>query len=126
MKEDLAYLLEANTPVNRDPHYQDAAGFTPLHWAAYLGLTKTVWALSKSCSSYFGSVNYAGNTPAQLAAKMGHTLLAQEMSEMTVKRVSVKCSFVYSANIGVPLKYKDGVLIVNSMFQMQAGWIGKI
>lgn len=89
MKEDLAYLLEANTPVNRDPHYQDTAGFTPMHWAAYLGLSDTVWALSKSCSSYFSAMSYAGDTPAQLAAKFGHTLLAQEMSAKATVKVSV-------------------------------------
>lgn len=94
MQEGLSYLLEANSPVNRDPHYQDAAGWTPLHWAAHLGLTPTVRALLKSCSSYFGTVNYAGDTPAQLASMAGHTLLAQELSEMAVVKVSVLCNYI--------------------------------
>ncbi|XP_063850072.1 ankyrin-2-like isoform X2 [Scylla paramamosain] len=80
--EGMAYMLEANVPKNRDPHYQDDAGFTPMHWAAQLGRTATVRALSKSCCSYAGAVTYAGDTPAQLAERARHTLLAQELSSM--------------------------------------------
>lgn len=82
MRPGLAYLLEANTPVNRDPHYQDEAGLTPIHRAAELGLTQMVRALSKSTCSYAGAITYAGDTPAQLAERAGHTLLAQELSAM--------------------------------------------
>ncbi|MPC58140.1 Ankyrin-1 [Portunus trituberculatus] len=82
MRPGKAYLLEANTPINRDPHYQDEAGLTPMHRAAELGLTLMVRALSNFTCSYAGAVTYAGNTPAQLAERAGHTLLAQELSSM--------------------------------------------
>ncbi|KAG0725555.1 Serine/threonine-protein phosphatase 6 regulatory ankyrin repeat subunit C [Chionoecetes opilio] len=74
----LTYLLKANSPVNRDPHYQDPAGLTPMHWAAKLGLTATARALISACCSYPGVVSYADDTPAQLAERAGHNMLAQE------------------------------------------------
>ncbi|KAG0710852.1 Ankyrin-1 [Chionoecetes opilio] len=91
VKDGLTYLLEANSPVNRDPHYQDPAGLTPMHWAAKLGLTATARALINACCSYPGVVNYAGNTPAQLAERAGHSILAQELSAMTAMTVGHAC-----------------------------------
>ena len=87
MRPGLAYLLEANTPINRDPHYQDEEGLTPMHRAAELGLTTMVRALSTSTCSYAGAITYAGDTPAQLAERAGHTLLAQELSSMASVKV---------------------------------------
>lgn len=83
VKERKAYLFEANSPVNRDPHYQDEAGNTAMHCAAQLGLDSTALALTKSFCSYPGVVNYAGDTPAQLAERAGYTELAKELSAMT-------------------------------------------
>ncbi|MPC71438.1 Serine/threonine-protein phosphatase 6 regulatory ankyrin repeat subunit C [Portunus trituberculatus] len=84
--EGMAFMLEANVPKNRDPHYQDEAGFTALHWAAQLGRTSTVRALSKSCCSYASAVTIAGDTPAQLAEEARYTQLAQELSAMAAMK----------------------------------------
>ncbi|KAK8728164.1 hypothetical protein OTU49_009146, partial [Cherax quadricarinatus] len=42
-------LLEASLPKNRDSHYQDVDGLTPLHWAAKLGFPTIVRSLIDNC-----------------------------------------------------------------------------
>nr|XP_045605231.1 ankyrin-3-like isoform X1 [Procambarus clarkii] len=81
VQEKDIFLLEASLPKNRDGHYQDTDGLTPLHLAAKLGLTDVVHSLINSCQVLPGVVTYNGETPADLARQAGHEALAAILVE---------------------------------------------
>ncbi|XP_069956365.1 serine/threonine-protein phosphatase 6 regulatory ankyrin repeat subunit B isoform X2 [Cherax quadricarinatus] len=74
-------LLEASLPKNRDSHYQDVDGLTPLHWAAKLGFPTIVRSLIDNCKVLPWALTHDGESPADLARQAGHQHLSQVITE---------------------------------------------